>query len=166
MQSYILLPTCLSHPKEKIIYMLAPQATTGSFLNVSKIPSVPLPEKAIYQSSFHTRVTQAGLSYSQFYSGLSYRLTLTLGKSPRTNEQNALWQLTAQIVKALEESIFRNLYGQKHLENEAKRKHSSSTVMCANSDCRKSTSLLRKVFSSPMPSPPMCLQMSVYLYFY
>lgn len=46
-------PTCLSHPKEKAIYMLVPQATGGSFLNVSKIPSVPLPEKAIYASSFH-----------------------------------------------------------------------------------------------------------------
>lgn len=45
--------TCLSHPKEKTIYRPAPQATDGSFLNVPKIPSVPLPEKAIYQSSFH-----------------------------------------------------------------------------------------------------------------
>lgn len=46
-------PTCLSHPKEKTIYMPAPQAIGGSFLNVPKIPSVPLHEKAIYQSSFH-----------------------------------------------------------------------------------------------------------------
>ena len=56
-------PTYLSCTKEKKkIHLLVPQATGGSFLNVSKIPSDPRPEKGIYHSSFYTSIVkQAGI---------------------------------------------------------------------------------------------------------
>jgi len=43
--------------KKKKIHLLV-EATGKSLPNASKVPSDPLPEKAIYQSSFHVSVVK------------------------------------------------------------------------------------------------------------
>lgn len=166
MQSYVLLPPIFLIPKQKKFHWLVLQATGGSFLNVSKIPSDPLPEKAICQSSFPMSIVkQAGIWYSQFYSWLSHPLALTLGKSPGTNEQNTV-TARSTAYGGPGRITFQKFIWAKALRKLGQKKAQQQHCHVHQFWLQKEHKSIRKGFSSSMLSPPICLQISVYLYLY